>query len=1489
MKGLFLIFFLSIGFVLQSHAQNDDLDEYGNSNSREDKKQEADSIKKSKVKYIKLDFKIKTGKKPLGGAQVQFYKVGEPVAAVTSYSDGKLSYKLTINSEYLIKVSAEDHVSKIISFNTNVATENLLDLWPQFKFTVELLEGNSSLGTFDDPYVRIKYSADIYDFEPGPFDETELPADELAKLRQSIITDAKEAQVAQELEAQQDAKAEQLRAEAEAKAAEQEAARLETERLQEEANAQTEAVNNSMIAERTTKLAQIKEIETAIEGLNDKVLTAKNTVQESKSIRATEQAKIASITESIEKLKQKEKVGREDLIALNKELDQKNYEKQKLLKESDLIKLQEEVNSLNVKLSEDLIAVSIPSKEVVEVEQEIVALNNQLGTVQDNLENLSNQINAEEKNKESANLAAESAKKSEVLEIINTLKSQEQVLKSESEEFGQLANIALGDGNRISSEKDQLMDASSSLEGVAKEENRLLAGEKDLESTKAFIDAARNQINSLNKKEQADLKEIERLGLESDIDPSKAPANNLVIKSKKTALNRIQEKIQIEEEKLATLKEEQLSKNEALQNIRLDLQEAKRIEEANEQQAQAALIQKAAEEEEARVAASEKLKSEQLLADQARKEDVLNAVLAKKNKESNLLSELNDFNVSINEIQSRLMAAKETVSTSKSSKEGKTGIDLMESELAILNQELSQAQIEKELSQAQKNKILKQIEVDELVLGRLGLEKEIAETEMDKLNVSSQISAKEGTLTEAASSLTNRNRELESAENNINELRSSIQEKMQLIENEEALLASQAASLEAAEAEKLKAAAAVRETARINELNARITALRAKSSSIKEDVQRLETQLNTTNTELDKLSVSKATIENNLAAKEGMDKLKEQVKLEQTKIAVFEKSLESHSKNVSYLSKSKESAEVDKEILELENSLEVSEEKTVAIGIKDNDITGFKSNISASSSDKSNLQNQLDNAKTALVNANNSLNNEIARLETESENLRLQKEAAERERIEAAEKKRLLKEQELLDKKAGLELELSGKNGKILELEGKIQALSTQEKNLIRKSEELQGKLVALKGEVNGEGVEKLEQELAVIGGEIDKIRNDISKEDLSMQLIDVKKEVNVIKQSIAIKEVQLRDVETIVNEDLITANLKGAYNALDNEYIGSKNTYNQLKTSLLTKQEERQTKKAAILTEKDRVAANKEKNRLAEVQRIQNAISTKEMEEEELEVAAGQIGNKVNRLSNELSDLKAKSATLSSEIGGLTGIQAAQKETDIANNAVLIAKKEKELAKANLDKTRKDLEMKQVVSSRLKLEQQIASDQGGKTSAINSILAEISEAKEKEKTLKQRYDEWLAKVQVKEAVATSKRKAYDSAVLLARQQAAEKAEQLKQEAVEKAKNQKAAELEAQRIKDANAEKAASKLNSQKEYASHTIDFIEKVYADGKNKITKTSVKSRQFDDVYLMKYAFKSKKVTYFKNDSPITKFTYEAELKRKKAEYEANKTNNE
>ena len=78
---------------------------------------------------------------------------------------GRSTFKLNINSEYIIKISYPGHTSRTISLNTTVPVENLLDLWPSYSFTAKLMDGITTEGQLTKPYVRIKYSPEIYDFE----------------------------------------------------------------------------------------------------------------------------------------------------------------------------------------------------------------------------------------------------------------------------------------------------------------------------------------------------------------------------------------------------------------------------------------------------------------------------------------------------------------------------------------------------------------------------------------------------------------------------------------------------------------------------------------------------------------------------------------------------------------------------------------------------------------------------------------------------------------------------------------------------------------------------------------------------------------------------------------------------------------------------------------------------------------------------------------------------------------------------------------------------------------------------------------------------------------------------------------------------------------------------------------------------------------------------------------------------------------------------
>ena len=69
------------------------------------RKLEVDSIRKSRVKYLRFSLTVKKGRIGLEKAKIQFYKKGEATAMINTMAKGKSTFKLNVNSEYIIKIS----------------------------------------------------------------------------------------------------------------------------------------------------------------------------------------------------------------------------------------------------------------------------------------------------------------------------------------------------------------------------------------------------------------------------------------------------------------------------------------------------------------------------------------------------------------------------------------------------------------------------------------------------------------------------------------------------------------------------------------------------------------------------------------------------------------------------------------------------------------------------------------------------------------------------------------------------------------------------------------------------------------------------------------------------------------------------------------------------------------------------------------------------------------------------------------------------------------------------------------------------------------------------------------------------------------------------------------------------------------------------------------------------------------------------------------
>ena len=102
-----------------------------------------------------------------------------------------------------------------------------------------------------------------------------------------------------------------------------------------------------------------------------------------------------------------------------------------------------------------------------------------------------------------------------------------------------------------------------------------------------------------------------------------------------------------------------------------------------------------------------------------------------------------------------------------------------------------------------------------------------------------------------------------------------------------------------------------------------------------------------------------------------------------------------------------------------------------------------------------------------------------------------------------------------------------------------------------------------------------------------------------------------------------------------------------------------------------------------------------------------------------------------------------------------------------------------------------------------------------------------------------------------------------------------------KEQQQLAAKQEAERIKQANLQKQAQKNKVQMAAAERPLDLQENEYQEGGFKIKKTVVVSRQFDNIYIKK-TDKKGRVIYRKNDNPITRNTYELELRRVRRQFD-------
>ncbi len=195
-------------------------------------------LESKEIDFIKLTVTVFEGKKKLDGADVRFYRKGQGTALVSAEKSGRIQYNMELNTEYLVVAAKRGYVTKVVSFNTFIEDSFRIDVWPTYRFHIELFKGRDSLKNVSEPVIRLSMNNAINRYTPITFNYMALPEPEVVRgLVKEVVNDFVETQKEQEKIEETLLEVQRLEDEAKLKKAEEEAQRIKEEQLRLEAEA----------------------------------------------------------------------------------------------------------------------------------------------------------------------------------------------------------------------------------------------------------------------------------------------------------------------------------------------------------------------------------------------------------------------------------------------------------------------------------------------------------------------------------------------------------------------------------------------------------------------------------------------------------------------------------------------------------------------------------------------------------------------------------------------------------------------------------------------------------------------------------------------------------------------------------------------------------------------------------------------------------------------------------------------------------------------------------------------------------------------------------------------------------------------------------------------------------------------------------------------------------------------------------------------------
>lgn len=1441
---LFLSFsLLFLGFVSAQKWDDDTEKETGLSVS--------DSIRMSKVKYIKLNLTVNKKRGKIDGATVQFYKAGETPAAVRS-SLGKVQYRMDINSEYLIRVSYDDHVSKVISFNTSVPLENMLDLWPEYKFKVELVEGNVTLGTVSDPYVRIKWASDLYDFEPGDFKKGDIPQKELEEMMAQMSDDAQEEAKAMQAEV---AAAEELKKAEEAAAVqaakEQEAAEAAQAAAEEAAQAaaeETQRLENEIVSADD----QIKESDQRIASIDGEIGTTTEDIRKLNSEISSLQGNNSE--DNLLAMQNAQEILEKQLNVINKrsqlallEKDKAFNEKNKTILEYKRAVAQAQLDNKPMPTEPDL---SVFDDKMGEQENLMSSLESKKDATQLSIDNKIEEIAAFENQQAKILVEAENNRKAELEKEILEAKSREAELRNQLDKLLEKEEVL---SPQVLVEKEKYRD----LREPAPEAKSSEKWQYELD--KLTIDEVVEKLNRSIKQNSQDIasKEealiiatISRLNLEKDLAlednkesmQSRIDAKNMELASVSPRISQLQ----VDIDKIDGL----VQKLEAdASNARIELSKALASEQRIEQEiARAAESQRKAEEDRLALEA-ERIKEEQAAAELARVSGVndqieqKNASIASLDLElARIDSRLGDISVSLSDKNNLVIGKESNLNALSGIDSLSAALDLLKIKKDINDLEIEQKELMKEHSNDEKNKVLLKTAV-------ANLEMELLETAAEKNLKQEEINALELEVPKYFVDATELN---------------ALNEKIPLFQTEERALKDRLGVAKEAAAAEAQAVAV-----RKQQLEQEVLALKGKKALPLSAINDLQNKIISKETEWNNAQSAAADLEKKYSAGEDLDALKGKIPVIASKIKALGLQSENTKLNEELIDEKIALAGIDIDILE--KQLELGDTVSNQLKSKNEELEGWRISKQEKMKEYNNQLVELQGLEGDLQTQNQLVSAEIARLDQEARiAAQAQAKKEEQARIEkerqAAEKQRLA-----LERQEELKSELLAKQGEIEGIQTEIDDLVRRKEVLLQKSKELKAALNNLDSSITEDVLAKLNNQLERVNTEIDVLKNKVDLEDLKGQLYYAKMQKNELEQDMAILDAQSKNLNGVIDEESLTTDLKAEYSSLKADYDQSKLNLQSSKAELTRKESVKGSKITEIQDAKTAQIAARNAQKQQEEERINGLIEQKQTEETA-------ITNQINDLADDLEAKNISTAAIqkvidsfSAQLANLNGAGLATREEQIAQKEVEVGNFQVAMAKLARDKNSKSIAKASIKLERLELQKRIGAAGDAEIAAQKNILSQL---KGKELSLKQSYDDWLMKAKARETKLVQKSASKQASLANAKKIAADKAEQERLAAANKKAEQEEAERKAVAVKASNEAKTAERMSSQLSKAKEILEVRDVEYADGKHKVVKTFVRTRDADDIYEKKVNFRTKAITYFKNSASITKEAYEEAL---------------